>query len=277
MTGFQCLPDFRQTLAICLLLYALQGPIRGSPPVLVNGILGESVVLPSGLDERLYSSVSPDLMQWERDGRTVIQLINNKTVETNLFRGRVSLSTEDGSLTISSLKAEDRGNYMFSGGGSSGQFPGKSVTLHVYERIRSVQIQSQRSYGTDNKTCHLTLNCTVTGGSQVDLIWLKGKNKNPEETKQSVLQLTVKPTDDDYSYTCVASNPVSNQSDTIEGNECYTQGPSVFHVSMGCLLKSVLFSVGLLVMLSAVIAVHFWETLRHRKKKQTEKLGKTGE
>ncbi|XP_066577157.1 SLAM family member 5 [Amia ocellicauda] len=142
-----------------------------------------------------------------------------------------------------------------------------AVCLLLYERIRLVQIQSQQSYGTDNKTCHLTLNCTVTGGSQVDLIWLKGKNKNPEETKQSVLQLTVKPTDDDYSYTCVASNPVSNWSDTIEGNECYTQGPSVFHVSIGCLLKSVLFSVGLLVMLSAVIAVHVWETLRHRKRR----------
>nr|XP_015201533.1 PREDICTED: CD48 antigen-like [Lepisosteus oculatus] len=224
MSGIRGLLDFNYVLAVSTLLQVFQLSVKVSHSLVVNGTLGQSVVLPSGVDEKTYNSVNPDIVQWERNREYIIQFLNQvKSLESNNFKGRLTVSPTDGSLTVSPLRGEDEGEYVFSGTGS-GSFPEHRVTLRVYEKIRGVQIHHEKSYGEQNTSCNLTLHCNVTGGTDVNIHWLRDGSKNPEQLGSAAVKLVLHPTDGDLTYTCVASNPVSSRSATVDANKCYTQG-----------------------------------------------------
>ncbi|KAG5841714.1 hypothetical protein ANANG_G00169650, partial [Anguilla anguilla] len=147
----------------------------------LNGAVGESIVLPT--DEK-GPIRGPGFMEWTKNNTNVIRLVRKQgssSFETDkinaAFEGRLIVNYETGALNISSLREEDSGEYDFTGIVSSGSLRPKTIQLHIYERIVSVQVTSQVNNSTDGNSCHVTLSCSVIGGSQVVLSWSRnGKN-----------------------------------------------------------------------------------------------------
>ncbi|KAG9331581.1 hypothetical protein JZ751_018671 [Albula glossodonta] len=199
----------------------------------------------------LLAEVQAELMQWSENNKVIIQSSEKGMKLTDrAFTGRVTMSNETGDLTISHLREEDSGRYVFSGFGSSGAFNPKEVELHVYERISKVQVDSQVKNSTNSSSCSVTLSCSVLGGSQVALFWSRDGQRIAKAENRTTL--TVSPSREEF-YSCTASNPVSSLTDRVTVPRCQT------HV---CELKVVLFSVGLVAMVSAVIAVNIRSALQ---------------
>ncbi|XP_035283836.1 SLAM family member 5-like isoform X2 [Anguilla anguilla] len=225
--------------------------------LVLNGAVGESIVLPTDEEGPIKG---PGLMAWKKNNIDVIRLLSKQgsssfeTLETNAaFKGRLIVNYETGALNISSLREEDSGEYVFEGIGQSGTLGPKTIQLHIYERIVSVQVTSQVNNSTDGSSCHVTLSCSVIGGSQVVLSWSRnGENIAGAESRAT---LSVSPTRVEENYTCTAINPISSLSNTTRPCQTglYSPGLSL------CALKSVLFSLGLVAMVSAVIAVNVRE------------------
>ncbi|KAG9331580.1 hypothetical protein JZ751_018670, partial [Albula glossodonta] len=173
----------------------------GGVSSVLNGAVGESIVLPAGVD----GTVQAELMQWSENNKVIIQSSEKgMKLRDRAFTGRVTMSNETGDLTISRLREEDSGRYVFSGFGSSGAFNPKEVELHVYERISKVQLDSQVKNSTNSSSCSVTLSCSVLGSSQVALSWSRDGQRIPEAENRTTL--TVSPSREEP-FSCTASNP----------------------------------------------------------------------
>ncbi|XP_064202081.1 signaling lymphocytic activation molecule-like isoform X2 [Anguilla rostrata] len=262
----KCL-QFHSPIYLLLFLWASENSAFGTPlatvPVLqvssvygtslvLNGAVGESIVLPTDKEGLIRG---PSFMEWLKNKVTVIKLVSKQgsssfeTLETNAaFEGRLIVNYETGALNISSLREEDSGEYLFKGIRTSVSLEPKKIQLHIYERIVSVQVTSQVNNSTDGSSCNATLSCSVIGGSQVVLSWSRNGKTIARAENRTTLTISLTRAEEDY--TCTAINPVSSLSKTAR--PCQTDSPGL---SL-CALKSVLFSLGLVAMVSAVIAVN---------------------
>ncbi|XP_036374835.1 SLAM family member 5-like [Megalops cyprinoides] len=196
-------------LCVCLSLWVLQVCDVGGASVL-NGIVGESIVLPTGVDEIDGSG----LLQWTKGSTVIVQYMGReKTLEDKAFTGRLTMNSKTGSLTINPLREDDSGEYGF-----NGDKPRLTIKINllVYERIVSVQVNAQVSYSSDNSTCNVTLSCSVNGSSQVALSWSRDGERIPgEEDRQTVMLPHT-----GQIYSCTASNPVSSQTASVTVTPC---------------------------------------------------------
>ncbi|KAJ8377187.1 hypothetical protein SKAU_G00077670 [Synaphobranchus kaupii] len=182
--------------------------------LLLNGAVGESIVLPTGA-ERSYKGGA---MLWKRKSIEIIKLVKNTMTINPNFTGTLTMNDETGALNISNLREEDSGEYDFSGIASAQTIPPKNVQLQVYERIVSVQVISQVNNSTDSGSCNITLICSVNGGSQVALSWSRnGQNVAGVENRTT---LTAPPTLTEEIYVCTATNPISSQSNSVTVRPC---------------------------------------------------------
>ncbi|XP_061109508.1 SLAM family member 5-like isoform X3 [Conger conger] len=223
----------------------------------VNGVVGKSVLLPTK-EERLLKGIGD--MNWKKNSDDIITLVRKSEnspfeiqhMDSN-FTGRLIVNNDTGALNISNLREEDSGEYVFGGLISSRSLKPVTYKLQVYERIVSVQVTTQVNNSTDS--CNVTLSCSVFGSHQVALFWsTNGGNIPGTENKTT---LTVSPTLAEEIYTCTAKNPVSSQNSSVTVKSCQPRAPSPGFSP--CALKSVLFSTGLVAMVSAVIAVNVRE------------------
>ncbi|KAI1901284.1 hypothetical protein AGOR_G00032730 [Albula goreensis] len=230
----------------------------GGASSVLNGTVGESIVLPAGV----HGTVQAKLLQWSENNKVIIQSAKKRVqVLDQRLEGRVTMSNETGDLTISSLREEDSGKYVFNGVGSpsSESILPKEVQLHVYERISKVQLDSQVKNSTNSSSCSVTLSCSVLGGSQVVLSWSRDGQRIAGAEK--TITLTVSPSREEL-YSCTASNPVSSQTERVTVPPCQTHDIAPRPGLSVCELKAVLFSVGLVAMVSAVIAVNVRSVLQ---------------
>ncbi|KAG7454983.1 hypothetical protein MATL_G00251650 [Megalops atlanticus] len=170
------------------------------------------------------------------------------------------MNNKTGSLTISPLREDDSGEYVFNGIGSSGSFSPEHIALKVYERIVSVQVNAQVSYSSDNSTCNVTLSCSVNGGSQVALSWSRDGERIPGvEDRQTVMQPHTGQT-----YSCTASNPVSSQTDSVTVTPCQE------HDNSDPPKLIIIVASGVLGGLAVIIMVFVIRIFTRRKKEETE-------
>ncbi|XP_035283813.1 T-lymphocyte surface antigen Ly-9-like isoform X2 [Anguilla anguilla] len=210
--------------AVLTALLVLQVSSVHGTSLVLNGTVGESIVLPTDEEGPIRG---PGFMEWLKNNVNVIGLVreqDSSPFETNrineAFKGRLIVNYETGALNISSLREEDSGEYDFTGIVSSGSLRPKTIQLHIYERIVSVQVTSQVNNSTDGTSCHVTLSCSVIGGSQVVLSWSRnGENIAGAESRTT---LTVSLTHVEENYTCTAINPISSQSNTVTAGPCQT-------------------------------------------------------
>ncbi|XP_041088326.1 SLAM family member 5-like isoform X1 [Polyodon spathula] len=239
---------FNYALSVCIALLGLLAASSLSPDPVVNGTVGESVLLPAGLSQPARITG----VQWIF-GKDVIADEENINGITAQFRNRVHLNRNDCSLTITQLRAEDSGGYHRAIETADSQLPTLMITLHVYEKI-SAEMERKPS----NETCRATLLCTTNQTKHVSYRWKRGDQDLPEYA--GMLEVSLSPGERGVIFTCVASNPVSEAAASIrESCEESSGGVSV------CALKAALLSLGLVLMISAVIGVHVRECTHTQK------------
>ncbi|XP_058875662.1 SLAM family member 8-like [Acipenser ruthenus] len=204
----------------------------------VNGTVGESVVLLA-----VFSQQS-DITGVEWSFGTDVIANEGNINGTKQFKDRVHLNRRDWSLTINLLRAEDSGEYKRVVETATGQLPTHAVTLQVYEKIESKVTRKP-----SNETCRATLHCTTNQREHVSYRWKRGDQDLPEHA--GILEVSLNPGEINVIFTCVASNPVSEAAASIWESCAESPGGVSF-----CVLKSVLLSLGLVLMISAVIGVH---------------------
>ncbi|KAI1880480.1 hypothetical protein AGOR_G00252950 [Albula goreensis] len=192
-------------------------------------------------------------MQWSENNKVIIQSSEKgMKLRERAFTGRVTMSNETGDLTISCLREEDSGKYVFSGFGSSGAFNPKEVELHVYERISKVQVDSQVKNSTNSSSCSVTLSCSVLGGSQVALSWSSDGQRITEAENRTTL--TVSPSRE-QNYSCTASNPVSSLTGRVTVTPCQTHGDSAVGIEKYLIYIYAAASGGFFLLLIMTVAV----------------------
>ncbi|MGH0184581.1 UNVERIFIED_CONTAM: hypothetical protein FKN15_015344 [Acipenser sinensis] len=152
-----------------------------------------------------------------------------KTVYDEKFKTRLQLVNNTDSLKIKNLQEADSGFYQVEDF-STNRFL-KKFQLTVYNPVPKPHVKKMDgSVELGNRTC--TLLCSVGNPSGVTVSWMRhGKSLNTTQ-----LKLTQ---GCNVTYTCVASNPASNQTVTVKpsdycldkGNQGYGTGPPRLPVS----------------------------------------------
>ncbi|XP_036412796.1 SLAM family member 9-like isoform X1 [Colossoma macropomum] len=176
------------------------------------------------------------------------------------YEGRVEFNEETYSLTLKNLQKTDSGLYEAKASGDEVRVVTEYI-LSVLDPVEAPVLTHQLS----RDTCNITLTCRGHDLS-VSSSCYKETCEEKEVTSPGgdALSLSVSGS----TIVCNHSNPVSWKKDVLEMRElkqlCAAEGEGSVSPSAGvsvCLLKTVLYSIMLILMLSAVITVHVRERL----------------
>uniref|UniRef100_A0A8C4H9P4 Immunoglobulin domain-containing protein n=1 Tax=Dicentrarchus labrax TaxID=13489 RepID=A0A8C4H9P4_DICLA len=182
------------------------------------------------------------------------------------YTGRVEFSVNDYSLKVKNLQEADSGVYTARVIGKKEESTEYNVTVQVSPVKLKVDSVSNSS-----DSCNLTVTCStqdshISSTFRCDTKTCSQEGGEQSEVTTSGASLHVYLVN--HSIICNHSNQVSWTKD-IEmaehfcpqhaGSECVSAGISV------CLVKTVVLSVGLIIMVSAVISVHIMEKLKKHK------------
>nr|XP_012324338.1 SLAM family member 6-like isoform X2 [Aotus nancymaae] len=183
-------------------------------PLMVNGVLGESVTLPLEFPagEKIKS------ITWHYNGASIafIALSEAKSPQihvTNLKWGKRLNFTQSYSLQLSNLEMEDTGSYsaLMS---SETSVHVSSYTLRIFKRLPRPHVRVE-SIISENGICNATLRCSVEeGGETITYEWTSVGPGAAVSHVGSILDGSWSLHDLDWSYTCTALNPVSNSNST---------------------------------------------------------------
>ncbi|XP_040594556.1 SLAM family member 9 isoform X2 [Mesocricetus auratus] len=132
------------------------------------------------------------------------------------YRGRVGISESSYSLSISNLTWEDSGLYQAKVSLNTSQlFITKSYDLRVYRRLSKPHITVSLKISEEG-ACNISLMCSIErAGMDVTYTWLSSQDSTNVSHEDSVISTSWRPGDRALSYTCRASNPVSNSSSRL--------------------------------------------------------------
>ncbi|XP_030643683.1 SLAM family member 5-like [Chanos chanos] len=216
-------------------------PMQGSRyPQVVLGVTvdevkpvreGETVTLHTGFtglqsDDQIlwsYGPVDPNII-----------IVNSQVLRGNIitdyrdrFRDRLELDRQTGSLTIRNINITDSGVYkvtVINLEVSSRRF---YYTVHATVPAPHIRVSQSHSAGSGSSGPKCSVVCSVENGRDVTLSWYKGKEilkqtSSPE--LNTIVSLPLKIEDQDHNiYSCVAANPVSNQTTQLNlGMFCTT-------------------------------------------------------
>ncbi|XP_026852955.2 SLAM family member 9 [Electrophorus electricus] len=172
------------------------------------------------------------------------------------YEGRVEVNIETYSLTLKNLQKKDSGLYE----AQVTHFKDKIVAMYYLSVFDPVETPGL-TYVPDKQIgdpCNITLTCRGHGLSVISSCFNKTCEENEISREGITLYLSVI---NSSSVICNISNPVSWNMSAIEMKDlkqvCHPKDavPSAAGVSV-CLLKTVVYSVVLILMTSAVITVH---------------------
>ncbi|XP_023409927.1 SLAM family member 9 isoform X2 [Loxodonta africana] len=195
------------------------------------------------------------------------------TVINPRYQGRVSFLGPSYSLQISNLSWEDAGPYHAQINLRTSQSSTmQRYNLRVYQRLLEPRVTVNfKISGKD--ACNISLTCSMEkAGMDVTYSWISSGDSIDIAHEGPVLSTSWRPGEDPLSYTCMASNPVSNVSShrIHAGLFCADPGfPSEKASSTFCLLAKGL----LLLLLLVILAVGLW-VVWVRKRCQTPKVKK---
>uniref|UniRef100_A0A6Q2ZHJ5 Ig-like domain-containing protein n=1 Tax=Esox lucius TaxID=8010 RepID=A0A6Q2ZHJ5_ESOLU len=223
----------------------------------VRGIEGQTITLNTGL-----TGLQNDLIFWTYGPVRAQTRIATLNVGRNIpeYNERLNLDAQSGSLTIRSLTTSDYGIYELTV--LREQVLKQTFKLTIYAPVSAPYIRHKTqslSLASPLKQESCSVVCTVKNGRDVTLSWYRGEERinqtsNPDTNKTLFLPLEVKVDNDIYS--CVANNPVSDQTIKLSIEEhCQphsgpTEPPSTTvnkYVLPGLLITVCFMTVGLLV------------------------------
>ncbi|KAM4552411.1 uncharacterized protein PAE49_015837 [Odontesthes bonariensis] len=182
------------------------------------------------------------------------------------YTGRIEFDQKDYSVKLKNLQKTDSRVYTAQVIG----IKGKTLTEYnvtVQDPVSAVQL-TVNSVSISSDSCKLTVTCSTEEHSQIsstftcDTKTCYQEGGERSEITKSGASLHFYLSDD--SIICNHSNQVSRTKDMIKIQDHCTRhdgSESLSGISF-CLLKTVVFSVGLIIMVSAVITVHMMERLK---------------
>ncbi|KAL1023529.1 hypothetical protein UPYG_G00042020 [Umbra pygmaea] len=203
---------------ICFIFNA-QGDLETEVKIVTR--IGETLTLNTGLIEQQnlimrwsYGPVSADKIIAKVNSGVILYEQNN----------RLHLDTHSGSLTITNLTTKDSGHYklhIF-----NGQIKAKDFYLTVYAPVSAPYIRQRkqsRSVASPFVKESCSLVCTVKNWNDTSLFTYRREERlnqtsSPDLTTNLSLPLELLSQDNDI-YTCVAANPVSNQTTKLRIKE----------------------------------------------------------
>uniref|UniRef100_A0A8C3WH40 Ig-like domain-containing protein n=1 Tax=Catagonus wagneri TaxID=51154 RepID=A0A8C3WH40_9CETA len=213
-----------------------------SVPLMVNGILGESVTLPLefSAEEKITS------ITWLHDRQSII-FIQPKEAQSPLIlvtdpkrNDRLNV-TKSYSLQLSNLTMADTGSYTAQIATASLVF--YSYDLRIFRRLRNLQVVSHTE-SSGNETCAIHLTCSVEDPN--DNILFSWQASGSTLLREANLTVSWDPKNfRDETYMCVAENPVSNASSSVsaqtlcKGNRLSQASLSILS-SCGCCIPQAL-------------------------------------
>ncbi|XP_057583424.1 SLAM family member 9 [Hippopotamus amphibius kiboko] len=176
------------------------------------------------------------------------------TVTNSRYEGRVSFLEPTYSLHISNLSWEDSGPYQAQVNLRTSQISTmQQYNLRVYRRLSQPHMTVNFEISGEEGTCNMSLTCSVEkAGLDVTYSWISWEDGTDTAHEGSVLSMSWRPGDKAVSYTCRASNPVSNISSHLIPAEPFCADPGD-STSFCPLAKGVL-----ILLLLVTLAVGLW-------------------
>ncbi|KAM8846147.1 cell adhesion molecule CEACAM2-like [Synchiropus picturatus] len=209
---------------LALLLSALYVSANILPQGPLNGVVGGKVTFTTSLKppEQPFASVS-----WNFRDVIIITSSTTGNFTTPVYRSRITLNRDTGSLELRNLILEDSGEYTVTITPAAGQQESGSTTLEVYERISGAVIRSPAvTLIEDRDSTNLT--CEASGTIQTRL-WMKdgaylvrGDRISFSADNRTMFIEPVLSTDHG-TYKCQVNNPVSSM--TVAYNLTVNYGP----------------------------------------------------
>ncbi|KAL4618252.1 hypothetical protein GN956_G20686 [Arapaima gigas] len=197
-------------LMVIVLQFAVITDTYNAADVVLTSSVGESVELPSALGQAALDDFVS--LQWQFNNSMIIRY-SNGVKKVNIyeqFRGRLELSSEF-SVTVRNVTVQDSGEYQRTGARKDGeQTPKHTISLHVYEPIRSVTIQPNITWVPENLTCEVSVMCSSSVDQSVSYTWRKGD----QTVRSRQLHFSLSQQEGDVNITCTAANAVSEKNTT---------------------------------------------------------------
>ncbi|XP_053186750.1 CD48 antigen-like [Scomber japonicus] len=197
------------------------------------------------------------------DVKNVVRLfLDNDTSINPSYKGRVEFSVQNHSLLLKNVQHSDSGDYTAVITGDKNQHVAEYKVI-IQDPVSPVQL-SVNSVSNSTESCSLTVTCSTEDSLISSTFRCDTKTCNQEGGEQS--EVTTSGSSlrvylfNDF-IICNHSNQVSWTRDTKDiWHRCsLTTGSQSISL---CLVKTVVFSVGLIIMVSAVISVHLMERLK---------------
>uniref|UniRef100_A0A671LYF4 Ig-like domain-containing protein n=1 Tax=Sinocyclocheilus anshuiensis TaxID=1608454 RepID=A0A671LYF4_9TELE len=207
------------------------------------GVFGESVSVMEGDSVTLNTDVTEiledDNILWKfgAEKALIAEISREKqifftydNVPDGIFRDRLKLENQTGSLTIKNITSEHAVLYELQISGA--KLTSKTFSVSVYARLPVTNItrdcsSSSSSSSSSSGSSYCSLLCSVANVGHVTLSWYKG---NSLLSSISVSDLSISlslPLEVEYqdknTYSCVLNNPISNQTTHLNITElCHT-------------------------------------------------------
>ncbi|XP_053186754.1 SLAM family member 5-like [Scomber japonicus] len=197
--------------------------------------------------------------------RNVVRLFpDNITRIVEPYKGRVEFSVQNHSLLLTNVQHNDSGDYTALITGEKNQ-PVAEYQVIIQDPVSPVQL-SVNSVSNSRESCNLTVTCSTedslissTFRCDNQTCHQEGGEQSEVTTSGSSLRVYLL---NDF-IICNHSNQVSWTRDIKEIQSlCSRTAESCSQSISLCLVKTVVFSVGLIIMVSAVISVHLMERLK---------------
>ncbi|XP_030042751.1 SLAM family member 6-like [Microcaecilia unicolor] len=248
-------------LGLLLLLHVsdviIQAQNSPPPPRWVNGILGGSALLPLDVTSEHILEI-----EWRFVSGVIIRLgqfknrIFNEFNFSTRFHQRLQMYKET-TLKVDGLEMRDTGTFDAHITFTTGYLVKQDFHLTVYEPVPTPQISLSPSI---SDRCNVTLRCLVPAHAAVNVTWIvraAPAHLHQPSPDPSILQLVLTPSTEEKEYVCVASNPVDTKSISINTSSlCLNKGRSEFAVLCSVYVRHIIFSVFLVLEISAVILVN---------------------
>ncbi|XP_062284236.1 CD48 antigen-like [Scomber scombrus] len=205
--------------------------------------------------------VEDDEFKWTiNNTRNVVRLFPDKTTRLHdSYKGRVEFSVQNHSLLLKNVQQGDSGDYTAHITGDKNQLLAEYKVI-IQDPVSPVQL-SVNSVSNSTESCNLTVTCSTEDSLISSTFRCDTQTCNQEGGEQSKVTTSGSSLHvylfNDF-IICNHSNQISRTGDIkqIQPLCSPTAGVSL------CLVKTVVFSVGLIIMVSAVISVHLMKRLK---------------
>ncbi|XP_036438990.1 CD48 antigen-like [Colossoma macropomum] len=220
--------EYRIHPALLHLLYCLLCS-AGEEVIRLQELEGNTVTIHTGLtgvqsDAKILWFYGPKNADIKIVDSLVFKGETNTDYDSERFRDRLQLNRNSGSLTITNISREDSGVYKLHI--ITGSISVWSFSVDVYAPVSKPTIRNQSEKCSVNPRESCSPLCSVENGKDVSLSWYEEKeriSRNSSSDSSEHLYLPLNITNLNCStYTCVADNPVSNQTTQLNiTNICY--------------------------------------------------------